>query len=65
MKVRVDAASCQAFGICHEVAPELFVLDEWGYASVVADGSVGVEQREAALRAVRECPAQAVHADEA
>ncbi|MDQ1665453.1 MAG: ferredoxin [Actinomycetota bacterium] len=65
MKVRVDATNCQAFGTCRDVAPELFTLDEWGYASATGDGEVPVEQREAALRAVRECPAQAVHADEA
>jgi ferredoxin len=65
MKVRVDAANCQAYGICHNVAPELFTLDEWGYASATGDGTVAEDQREPALRAVRECPAQAVHADEA
>lgn len=64
MKVSVDPSACQAFGICHNVAPALFTLDEWGYASATGDGAVAEEQREAALRAVRECPAQAVHADE-
>ena len=32
MKLHVDPASCQAYGLCKEKAPDLIDLDEWGYA---------------------------------
>ena len=63
MKVHVDASKCQAYGTCSEIAPEVFELDEWGYARVVGDGSAD-DNRAAVLQAVKECPALAVVVDE-
>ena len=34
MKLHVDPASCRAYGLCKEKAPDLIDLDEWGYASL-------------------------------
>ena len=31
-RLRVNPIRCTAFGFCAEYAPELFALDEWGYA---------------------------------
>lgn len=31
-RLRVNPIRCTAFGFCAEYAPELFTLDEWGYA---------------------------------
>lgn len=64
MKVHVDASKCQAYGTCSEIAPQVFELDEWGYARVVGEGSVDDHDREAVLQAVKECPALAIVVDE-
>lgn len=32
LRVRVDPIKCTAFGFCAEFCPEMFTLDEWGYA---------------------------------
>jgi len=63
LRIRVDPIRCTAFGFCAEFCPELFDLDEWGYA--------WLKEREvdgAAERLVREtarlCPRNAIAVDE-
>jgi ferredoxin len=60
MKVTIDATRCQAYGNCHEHAPQLFQLDEWGYAYVVVEGDVPAELEAVAREAVGVCPAGAI-----
>jgi len=60
VKVRVDATKCQAFGICAEHLPEVFTLDDWGYASAENDGEVPAGKEEQAHRAIRDCPENAI-----
>jgi len=60
MKVRVDASKCQAYGICNEIAPRVFELDEWGYAAVPGQGDIAAKDEESARRAENSCPAHAV-----
>jgi ferredoxin len=59
MKLRVDSAKCDGYGRCVEIAPDLFELDEWGYASAL-DGEVPPDQEDLAAQAARECPVAAV-----
>jgi len=55
MKLHVDPACCQAYGLCKEKAPDLIDLDEWGYASVTSpDVPIGSEA--SARDAVEICP---------
>jgi ferredoxin len=60
MKVTVDATKCQAYGRCHEHAPQLFALDEWGYAQLLVEGEVPAELEDAAREAVELCPESAI-----
>lgn len=60
MKVRLEAAKCDGFGTCAEHSPELFELDEWGYASVRGDGEVPPELEGKVNRAVADCPVHAI-----
>ena len=60
MKAHVDATKCKGYGTCAEHCPSVFQLDEWGYASVVGDGTVGPEDVEAARAAVADCPEHAI-----
>jgi ferredoxin len=60
MKVHIDASKCDGYGLCHEVAPHLFQLDEWGYASTLGYGVVPAGDEEKAGQAERACPSLAV-----
>jgi ferredoxin len=55
MKLHVDPAACQAYGLCREKAPELIELDEWGYARIVV-ADVPASAEGAAREAVAVCP---------
>jgi ferredoxin len=61
--LRVDPVQCDGFGHCHELAPELVDIDEWGYPVITTEPTA--LDNEAALRsarlAVRGCPRQALH----
>ena len=60
VRVEIDEARCEGFGLCNEHLPETFVLDEAGYASVTEDGVVPAGEEEFALRAVDGCPTKAI-----
>ena len=59
MKVRVDPEKCQGHNRCYSLAPELFVIDDYGYASA-ASGGVAPELEEKAKLAAANCPEYAV-----
>lgn len=60
--LRVNPILCDGFGHCHELAPELVKVDEWGYPIILGtptpltDGAA----LESARYAVRGCPRQAL-----
>ncbi|WP_330254123.1 ferredoxin [Nocardia sp. NBC_00565] len=59
MRINVDPQRCQGHALCAATAPELFDLDEHGYARV-ADEFVSGEHAAAAQAAAATCPEQAV-----
>jgi ferredoxin len=63
VKARVDSALCEGFGACNAVLPEVFVLDEWGYAQAADDGTVPAGSEDLARRAAIECPMKAISLD--
>jgi len=53
--IRVNPITCEAYGYCAELIPELVTLDEWGYP--IVDGTpVPPHLVELARHAARECP---------
>ncbi|MGK5114635.1 MULTISPECIES: ferredoxin [unclassified Geodermatophilus] len=64
MKVRVDPALCQGHNRCYALAPDLFQLDDSGFASAVGDGTVPPGREEAAELAAENCPETAVLLDD-
>jgi ferredoxin len=60
MKIRLDRTVCDGFGICAKHAPGYFSLDDWGYASVIGDGTVAEADRHAVMRALLDCPVHAI-----
>jgi ferredoxin len=60
MKVRLESATCEGFGTCATHAPNLFELDEWGYAILKHDGQVPAGEEALARRAIIDCPVHAI-----
>jgi ferredoxin len=60
--LRVDPIACDGFGHCHELAPELVALDEWGYPIIGAEPIAANDPAglNSARLAVRGCPRQAL-----
>jgi ferredoxin len=60
--LRVNPILCDGFGHCHELAPELVGIDEWGYPVITSEvtplSNRGALQ--SARYAVRGCPRQAL-----
>jgi len=54
-RVVVDFIACDGHGICADLMPENFRLDEWGYP-IVADETVWPGEVRNAKRTVRLCP---------
>lgn len=57
-RIRVDRVACTGHGICAQLLPNDFTLDEWGYPLVRRDL---VPESDAAV-AVKLCPAHALWA---
>jgi ferredoxin len=64
MKVRVDSEKCQGHNRCYSLAPELFDVDDYGYATATGDGTVPPELADKAKLAAANCPEYAVIVDE-
>jgi len=64
MKVRLEVAKCEGYGTCNVHLPEVFKLDEWGYAFLEGDGTVPDGKEDLARRAVIDCPVHAIHVAE-
>jgi ferredoxin len=60
MKVKVDSEKCQGHNRCYALAPGLFKVDEYGYATPRGDGKLTPEQLPLAQKAVDNCPERAI-----
>ena len=60
MKICVDEDKCQGHNRCMTIAPGLFELDDYGYASAVNDGNVPSDKEEKARLAIANCPEFAI-----
>ena len=60
MRVHVDQEKCQGHNRCYALAPELFDVDDLGYASELGDGVVPAELEGKARLAAQNCPEYAI-----
>jgi ferredoxin len=61
--VTVAGDVCQAYGICVQIAPDVFKLDDYGYSHPVDDADELIKDpalRRAAEEAAESCPVQAI-----
>lgn len=59
-RVKVDSEKCQGHNRCYAMAPGMFKVDEYGYATPRGDGTLSEENMELAERAVENCPERAI-----
>jgi ferredoxin len=59
VRLRVNPIACQAHGLCAELLPEMFSLDEWGYP-LLDPQPVPAALMAHARRAVADCPTLAL-----
>jgi ferredoxin len=59
-KVTVDSEKCQGHNRCYAMAPGMFKVDEYGYATPRGDGVLKPDEIELAQKAVANCPEKAI-----
>ncbi len=64
MRVHVDQERCQGHNRCHAIAPDLFDVDDLGFAHELGDGAVPVGLEEQARLAAANCPEFAIEITE-
>ena len=64
MRVHVDAERCQGHNRCYAIAPDLFEVDDLGFATEVGDGMVPPGLEDQARLAVANCPEFAIELSE-
>lgn len=64
MRIRVDPDKCEGHNRCYSIAPELFDVDDYGYATEKGDGSVPPQLADKAQLAVDNCPEYAISIEE-
>lgn len=64
MKVYVDMTKCTGYGSCADLAPDVFEMDEFGYALLLFRGSLPKELEAQARDASRKCGARAIRIEE-
>jgi ferredoxin len=60
MRVHVNGERCQGHNRCYALAPDLFDVDDLGYAHEIGDGLVAPDREEQARLAVANCPEHAI-----
>ena len=60
MRITVDSERCQGHNRCYAIAPELFDVDDLGYATAVGDGTVPEGSADKARLAAANCPEHAI-----
>lgn len=64
MRIKVDPEKCEGHNRCYSIAPDLFDVDDYGYATEKGDGTVRPEQEEKARLAADNCPEYAITIEE-
>ncbi len=60
MKIKYNRDACQGHNRCYMLAPEVFDVDDEGYAIVLADGDLTADQLAQAQLAADNCPEYAI-----
>ena len=64
MRIRVDLERCQGHSRCYSLAPEVFDVDDDGFAYVLVEGDLPAPLEEKAALAVANCPERAISVED-
>lgn len=64
MRITVDSDKCEGHNRCYSLAPALFEVDDYGYATAAGDGIVPEGMEDKAQLAVDNCPEFAITIEE-
>jgi len=64
MRVRVDLDRCQGHSRCYALAPEVFDVDDDGYAALLIEGDLPTHLEAPAQLAAANCPERAITVEE-
>jgi len=64
LRVHVDSEKCQGHNRCYALAPELFAVDDLGFATERNDGVVPEGMEDRARAAAANCPEFAIEITE-
>ena len=64
MRIQFDRAACQGHNRCHAVAPDLFDIDDLGYATAATAGDLSPGSEPRAQLAAANCPERAIRLDD-
>lgn len=60
MKINIDWTRCDGHGLCRELLPQRFEMDEWGFP-ILGDPNLTAADEPDARRAAAACPALALY----
>jgi ferredoxin len=60
MRIQLDQEKCQGHSRCYALAPEVFDVDDEGFAVVLIDGELPPGLEEKAALAAANCPERAI-----
>lgn len=63
MRIAYDRDACQGHNRCYSLAPELFDVDDEGYAVLLVTGEVPAELEEKARLCADNCPEFAIEVE--
>lgn len=60
MKAFLDSTKCSGYGACADTCPSVFEIDEFGFGTLIGDGTVPAGDEGSAKEAARACPEHAI-----
>ncbi|QDZ16604.1 ferredoxin [Humibacter ginsenosidimutans] len=60
MQIDINLSKCEGHGLCEQLAPQVFGLDDEGYVFLKVDQPIPAELEEAAAAGARVCPVAAL-----
>jgi ferredoxin len=60
VKAFIDSTKCSGYGACADICPSVFEIDEFGFGSLVSDGTVPAADADSARTAAASCPEHAI-----
>ncbi|WP_242153568.1 ferredoxin [Sphingomonas sp. BAUL-RG-20F-R05-02] len=65
MRAVADRGACCAYGVCHEICPEVWTLDDAGIVAIADGATIPAALLDKAIEGAQACPANALSVEPA